>query len=731
MKRNGCQWVYCVAVAVLFGAASLQAAVLGVFDFESGYTAQGVPIGIAVSDLSPGGLTPTIRDNTGATTKILEIAGNDGTSSGSGTALGSGLYLSFTITVDPGLYLNLESLTADIQGVKLYSWGSNSRVYSDIHGHASVLGDTIGKIGFGGGNHALTTQTVSFSNPSSNWANGSNVNSGNDFVGITGSITFRLPWIDASSSGTRYCELDNVTVNGTITTTHPLNSAHTPNPADGATGVDPTTVLSWVAGLKAQATGGHRVYMDTDPTKVAARSGCDVNGVTTTDPEYIPASPLPWKETFYWAVDEVNGVSVWPGEVWSFTLAEEPVPPLVTMWIGEVQENSAELFMLCDDDGNSPPQAWFMVRADFEEDWTFINGGLAHDGDLLAHKLKHLIAGTTYEVGGMLSNVVGDGQAQDLFTTPGTRPPLYIYRQPQDQLVREGAKASCSIGVVADSDSIHYMWFKQNPDGAVLPVGGDAPTLTIDALTAETEGQYYCFVTADGVPGLLTSRTVDIKMQRLMGHWKLDGDLLDASGQGWDGAMMSADTFPAYTKGVPSNGKTGQALEITSAAKNFVVIPNSVEGFNFYPGGLTASAWVKTTYRNWNNAIAKQTLTGTWKGWSLGMDPQGRVRFSIRGASQAVGKSAINDGNWHLWTAVYSADTKQLWVYVDGEFESMTAHGKAVAVDDNRVVIGAADDTARSSLNGCVDDVRIYNYPLSPLKIVELITAVRNPQMIK
>ena len=113
------------------------------------------------------------------------------------------------------------------------------------------------------------------------------------------------------------------------------------------------------------------------------------------------------------------------------------------------------------------------------------------------------------------------------------------------------------------------------------------------------------------------------------------------------------------------------------------------------------------------------------------MDPQGRVRFSIRGASQAVGKSAINDGNWHLWTAVYSADTKQLWVYVDGEFESMTAHGKAVAVDDNRVVIGAADDTARSSLNGCVDDVRIYNYPLSPLKIAELITAVRNPQMVK
>jgi len=98
-----------------------------------------------------------------------------------------------------------------------------------------------------------------------------------------------------------------------------------PDPADGATDVQRTLTLSWEPGAYAAAVNGHRVYFDADQQKVIDRAGCQVNGTFTIDPCY----PLPWtfglEETFYWAVDEVNGVKSWAGDLWSFTTANNKV----------------------------------------------------------------------------------------------------------------------------------------------------------------------------------------------------------------------------------------------------------------------------------------------------------------------------------------------------------------------------------------------------------------------
>jgi len=67
------------------------------------------------------------------------------------------------------------------------------------------------------------------------------------------------------------------------------------------------------------------VYLDPNEQKVIDRSDCEVNGVNTTDPCYPIPIPLCLAETYYWAVDEVNGVNTWqgvegdPNKAWSFT----------------------------------------------------------------------------------------------------------------------------------------------------------------------------------------------------------------------------------------------------------------------------------------------------------------------------------------------------------------------------------------------------------------------------
>jgi len=124
-----------------------------------------------------------------------------------------------------------------------------------------------------------------------------------------------------------------------IITTSPM--ACMPNPPDGTTGVDITPTLSWLPGLYAANTNGHRVYFGTDEQKVIDRSGCEVNGVSTTDPCYLiptPPAPLEWSKTYYWAVDEVNEAgpapNIWRGPVWSFTVYRGPYLYRAAYWDG-------------------------------------------------------------------------------------------------------------------------------------------------------------------------------------------------------------------------------------------------------------------------------------------------------------------------------------------------------------------------------------------------------------
>jgi hypothetical protein len=94
----------------------------------------------------------------------------------------------------------------------------------------------------------------------------------------------------------------------------PLRARH-PRPAWGATDVEHTPKLMWVAGERAAK---HDVYFGTNPTPGLA----EFRGQQTAT-SYVPTeAPLQWNTIYYWRIDEVNGVDLWPGSVWSFTTAD-------------------------------------------------------------------------------------------------------------------------------------------------------------------------------------------------------------------------------------------------------------------------------------------------------------------------------------------------------------------------------------------------------------------------
>jgi len=104
----------------------------------------------------------------------------------------------------------------------------------------------------------------------------------------------------------------------------PPIKAGSPNPANGATGVKHTVILSWGAGDHAAS---HQVYFGTDEDAVrnATTASPEYKGGKALGSESFDPGKLPWLTTYYWRVDEVNNIhpdSPWIGNIWSFTTAD-------------------------------------------------------------------------------------------------------------------------------------------------------------------------------------------------------------------------------------------------------------------------------------------------------------------------------------------------------------------------------------------------------------------------
>jgi hypothetical protein len=117
---------------------------------------------------------------------------------------------------------------------------------------------------------------------------------------------------------TYYWRVDDVEADGT--TIHkgnvwsfmvPPKTAYAPDPADGAELVEPDVELSWTGGF---GTKLHYVYFGDNFDDVNSAAGGLPLGLTTYTPGLLKLA-----KTYYWRVDEFDGIATYKGHVWSFT----------------------------------------------------------------------------------------------------------------------------------------------------------------------------------------------------------------------------------------------------------------------------------------------------------------------------------------------------------------------------------------------------------------------------
>jgi hypothetical protein len=138
------------------------------------------------------------------------------------------------------------------------------------------------------------------------------------FIGLVG-----FPYPAGLQAGkTYYWRIDEVEADGVTKYTGdvwsfslPLKTASNPNPPDRIKFVDPNADLSWTPGFGAKL---HVVYFGTDQATVANATGGATQPLVTYDP-----GTLQFEKTYYWRIDEFDGVNTYTGPVWSFTVARQ------------------------------------------------------------------------------------------------------------------------------------------------------------------------------------------------------------------------------------------------------------------------------------------------------------------------------------------------------------------------------------------------------------------------
>ncbi|MEN6308995.1 MAG: LamG domain-containing protein [Anaerohalosphaeraceae bacterium] len=230
-----------------------------------------------------------------------------------------------------------------------------------------------------------------------------------------------------------------------------------------------------------------------------------------------------------------------------------------------------------------------------------------------------------------------------------------------------------------------------------------------------------CFVD-DGWNDRASSMIIEAQTEPV-GYWQFNdaGDLIaeDSTAQNRDGTLADMDS---------SNWVSGKRCAGLSfdGVKNYV----EVKRFKGVVGSRTCSAWIKTT-------AAKDCPIATWgspvcgQKWMFRMDSDGTLATAVWNG-YVRSQTKINDGQWHHVAAVLEDDgtptVNEIELYIDGLKEVNPSYANTQAVltsDEGNVFMGARIDglLSRSFYSGLIDEVLIYNRPLSSMEIRNLYLA--------
>jgi hypothetical protein len=192
--------------------------------------------------------------------------------------------------------------------------------------------------------------------------------------------------------------------------------------------------------------------------------------------------------------------------------------------------------------------------------------------------------------------------------------------------------------------------------------------------------------------------------------------LLDLSGN--SDTVTTAGVVSAATAWDATGGINGSGAFLFGAGANRFYL-NAGNLLN--TTGYTKACWLKAT----NTNTSRNVMSGsTWPTGGHVMFASGSVGSKISAGHNGV-TTVVQDnvngalvlGQWYHYAVTYDGTTGQMILYANGVAVDT---GTAGAVTDSSVLIGSLTSGAGNEWPGYLDDVRIYDYPLSSEQVAAL-----------
>lgn len=204
-----------------------------------------------------------------------------------------------------------------------------------------------------------------------------------------------------------------------------------------------------------------------------------------------------------------------------------------------------------------------------------------------------------------------------------------------------------------------------------------------------------------------------------VGHWPLDGDTSDASGNGNNGTIFGPSTF--------TTGRCGDA----NTAFSFDGVSNYISVVRMVSNDFTVCFWMKTTatgpdateFYSAAGLIDNEKPFGN-KDWGVGFT-RSNVIFGINNETNVLSTSTVNDGTWKFVVAVRDAGNSNISLFINGNMETSRPASGGSLTGQSSIWFGKVHDTtnepkAHPYFSGLMDDVQIYDRVLSPSEILAL-----------
>ncbi len=317
--------------------------------------------------------------------------------------------------------------------------------------------------------------------------------------------------------------------------------------------------------------------------------------------------------------------------------------------------------------------------------------------------------------------------------TPVPQFPPQITAQPQGAANLYEGDSFSTAAAVSGSRPLSYQWLK---DGANYPAASGR-TLSFVNATTNDSGLYHLVVT--NAVGSVTSAVVQIVVNSfgapdltngLIAYWPLDTvvgvktpDLVSA----YD-LTVAGTTLPTL---VP--GKWGNAMSFNATQSQFARrIHNPGDALPAYPRtNFTVSAWVKAPWTAGSWFFTESSTLGNNPAFCLGQrnSYNDKLNTFVRtdGGSQVndnrASTTVVWDDNWHhiAWVQrAIGSSTFKVELYIDGVLDGLVPTA-AYPVNVNNTALGAfARATPGQFFTGLVDEVAIWERPLSAAEVALL-----------